>query len=121
MLTASSWLHTRRRRCLFLLLCSPLLLPFLCASFPLLCAIELCIRICRRNRRSKDGDDEDRFRRCEEGFCNCDPEEVGLLHRYLEDQLILVKSMYECGDDDDHDHHHEHITPYLDFRTPLLA
>ncbi|XP_065882024.1 uncharacterized protein [Euphorbia lathyris] len=128
-LAASSWLHTRRSRCLFLLLCSPLLLPFLCASFPLLCAAELCIRICRRSRRSKEGEEEDRFRRCEEGFCNCDPaaaeeeddeeKEVGLLQRYLEDQLSLVGSMYECGDEFDSEY--EQNTPNLDFRTPLLA
>lgn len=27
-------------------------------------------------------------------------EEVGLLQRYLEDQFVLVGSMYDCGDDD---------------------
>lgn len=24
---------------------------------------------------------------------------MGLLQRYLEDQLVLVRSMYDCGDD----------------------
>jgi hypothetical protein len=39
---------------------------------------------------------------------------VGLLQRYLEDQMLLVGSVYDCGDQDDHD-------PTIDPRTPLLA
>ncbi|KAF7817096.1 transmembrane protein [Senna tora] len=49
-------------------------------------------------------DDDKCLRRCEEGCCGrCDgdEEEKELLYRYLEDQLLLVESMYECGDDDD--------------------
>ncbi|KAF4366286.1 hypothetical protein G4B88_030464 [Cannabis sativa] len=103
----SSWLHSRRIRYLFLLLCSPILLPFLCASFPFLCAAELCLRICsrRRNRRkiADELEEDDRLRRCEEGCCGGygpgEGEGVGLLQRYLEDQLVLVGSMYDCGDD----------------------
>ncbi|EEF40617.1 uncharacterized protein LOC8281636 [Ricinus communis] len=134
MLAAPSWLRMRRSRCVFLLLCSPILLPFLCASFPLLCAAELCIRICRRARRRKDGDDDedddvDGLRRCEEGFrdCGCsrraeEEKEVGLLQRYLEDQLRLVGSVYECGDEfDDQQQENQDITQNTDFRTPLLA
>lgn len=44
-----------------------------------------------------------RLRRCEEG-CSCggfEAEEAGLLQRYLEDQLILVRSVYDCGEDDE--------------------
>lgn len=125
MLTATSWLRTRWSRCLFLILCSPILLPLLCASFPLLCAVELCIRTCRRGRRKKDGDDEERLRRCEEGFCDCDrsvdeEKEVGLLQRYLEDQLRLVGSVYECGDE--FDSQEEEVTVLnQDFNTPLLS
>ncbi len=39
---------------------------------------------------------------------------MGLLQRYLEDQMLLVGSVYDCGDQDDHD-------PTIDPRTPLLA
>ncbi|XWS23400.1 hypothetical protein CRYUN_Cryun28dG0010900 [Craigia yunnanensis] len=104
MLTIGSWLRTRRSRCFFILLCSPLLLPFFCATFPLLCIAEVCFRICRRRRSGKAAaqeEEENRLRRCEEGCCcgEGDGREVGLLQRYLEDQLALVASVYECGDD----------------------
>ncbi|GKV09134.1 hypothetical protein SLEP1_g20680 [Rubroshorea leprosula] len=110
----------RRSRYLFLLLCSPILLPLLCATFPLLCAAEFCFWICRWRRRRKAAarqwrEEEERLRGCEEG-CGCNNEgeerEVGLLHRYLEDQLMLVGSVYDCGDDRDSDG--------LDYKVPLL-
>ncbi|XP_038682037.1 uncharacterized protein LOC119982631 [Tripterygium wilfordii] len=98
-----------RRPCsrfLFLLLCSPLLLPFLCATFPILCAAEVCIRLCRRRRKELLIKEEaEPLRRCEEGLCVCGgdqgEDEVGLLQRYLEDQLVLVRSVYDCGDEFD--------------------
>nr|BAJ53253.1 JHL25P11.1 [Jatropha curcas] len=128
MVASASWLRTRRSRCLFLILCSPILLPFLCAIFPLLCAVELCIRICRRGQRMKEGEDEEeRLRRCEEGYCNCDRlvgegKEVGLLQRYLEDQLLLVGSMYECGDEFYSQNEQDYnTTESQDFNTPLLG
>uniref|UniRef100_A0A7N0TLV7 Uncharacterized protein n=1 Tax=Kalanchoe fedtschenkoi TaxID=63787 RepID=A0A7N0TLV7_KALFE len=97
----SSWvLRTRRGpRYIILLICSPILLPFLCFSFPLICFAELCIRACRRRRPKANphvNDDDLLRQRCEE-----DVEEAGevrLLQRYLEDQLTLVRSLYECGD-----------------------
>lgn len=96
---AASWLGSRRIRYCLLVLCSPLLLPFLCAAFPLLCAAELCLRRIRRRRRK-----EEPLIRCEEG-CGRGVEEeeegVGLLQRYLEDQMLLVGSVYDCGDDSD--------------------
>ncbi|QCD95614.1 hypothetical protein DEO72_LG6g308 [Vigna unguiculata] len=101
---ASSWLRRRRIRYFFLFLCSPLLLLLLCAALPFLCAAELCLRLRLRLWRKllrRDSAAADRLRRCEEGFCEEQPQEKGLLHRYLEDQLFLVGSMYECGDDDD--------------------
>ncbi|KAJ8759488.1 hypothetical protein K2173_007101 [Erythroxylum novogranatense] len=112
---AASWVCMRRERCLFLLLCSPILLPFLCATFPILCVAELCLRLLGRHRKKDallDGEreEEEGVRRCEEGLCGCDQtageegSKVGLLQRYLEDQLRLVGSIYECGDDDDEDH-----------------
>ncbi|KAF8025513.1 hypothetical protein BT93_F2368 [Corymbia citriodora subsp. variegata] len=118
MLAVAAWVRARHwsRRCLLLALCSPLLVPLLCATFPLLCAAELCLRLCCRKRRSGDegcgggeGEEEqedeeaaERLRRCEEGRCGGGESEVGLLlQRYLEDQLRLVGSVYECGDDGD--------------------
>lgn len=123
MLTIGSWIRTRRCRCFFLLLCSPLLLPFLCATFPLLCIAEICVRICRRRRSGKADtaaleEEENRLRRCEEGCCcggNGEDSEVGLLQRYLEDQLALVGSVYECGDELDHQ------DDDLDCKVPLLS
>lgn len=108
MLAAASWFRPRRRRSRFvlLILCSPFLIPFLCAAFPFLCAVELCLRICGKRRSPSDTCDEDaRLRACEEG-CSCgggegEGSEVGLLQRYLEDQLRLVGSVYECGDECD--------------------
>lgn len=109
--SSSTWLRARPIRYLVLFLCSPILLPFLCAVFPLLCAAELCLRLCRRRRgKISDGSEEndERLRRCEEGNCGGRDttergggEEIGimLLQRYLEDQLLLVGSMYDCGDD----------------------
>ncbi|KAJ4835188.1 hypothetical protein Tsubulata_043220 [Turnera subulata] len=123
MLAFTTWLRTRRSRCLFLLLCSPILLPLLCASFPFLCFAELCLCLCRccrggRRRREykrkktashggggEEEEEEQLLRRCEEGMlcggCQCGDQEVGLLQRYLEDQLrLVVGSVYECGGDD---------------------
>ncbi|WVY99656.1 hypothetical protein V8G54_025726 [Vigna mungo] len=101
---ASSWLRRRRIRYFFLFLCSPLLLLLLCAALPFLCAAELCLRLRLWGKLlRRDSAAADRLRRCEEGFCEEQQREKGLLHRYLEDQLFLVGSMYECGDDDDND------------------
>ncbi|KAL6318174.1 hypothetical protein AAG906_035679 [Vitis piasezkii] len=122
-----AWLRPRRSRCLVLLLCSPILLPFLCATFPLLCAAELCIRLCRRRggspKRSSEGSGG-RLRRCEEGGAGAEEEgegegEVGLLQRYLEDQIGLVGSVYECGDEEDLANHVDVVI--FDSRTPLLT
>ncbi|KAL3735812.1 hypothetical protein ACJRO7_024872 [Eucalyptus globulus] len=140
MLAVATWLRARHRsgRCLLLALCSPVLVPLLCATFPLLCAAELCLRLCCRKRRSGDegcgggeeGEDEEeeaaeRLRRCEEGRCGGGGEsEVGaLLQRYLEDQLRLVGSVYECGDDGDGDgDDNDGDVGFLEScRSPLLA
>ncbi|KAF8404261.1 hypothetical protein HHK36_009143 [Tetracentron sinense] len=104
MMLLMGWLWSRRRRCVFLLFCYPLLLPILCLTFPFLCVAELCFGLCRRRSqkspdiRVSDNAGAGRLLRCEEG----DPIEVGevrLLHRYLEDQIRLVGSVYDCGDD----------------------
>lgn len=62
--------------------------------------------------------EDESLRRCEEGCCGCeqqdDGREVGLLQRYLEDQLMLVGSVYDCADDD---YHHQDQD---DCRVPLL-
>ncbi|XP_020224703.2 uncharacterized protein LOC109806643 [Cajanus cajan] len=99
---AASWLRRRRIRYLFLLLCSPLLLLLLCAALPFLCAAHLCRKLLRAAQQHADADAD--LGRCEEG---CSDEDKGLLHRYLEDQLLLVRSMYECGDDDQQQEHQE--------------
>ncbi|KAF8116422.1 hypothetical protein N665_0018s0032 [Sinapis alba] len=104
MLTDVFWLRARRSCVVFFLICSPLLIPFLCASIPLLCAAEIFSRLRSRHPWfAKSADEDDlRLRRCEEG-CNCGgfgPEEAGLLQRYLEDQLILVRSVYGCREED---------------------
>ncbi|KAE8666338.1 pentatricopeptide repeat-containing protein [Hibiscus syriacus] len=118
MMTTVWWFRTSRRRCLLLLLCSPLLVPILCATFPLLCLAEVFFRIYRRSSSGKataaQEDEENRLRQCEEG-CYGDRKamEAWLLQRYLEDQLALVGSVYDCGDDlDDQD---------LDSKRPLLS
>lgn len=140
MLAVATWLRARHRsrRFLLLVLCSPLLVPLLCASLPLLCAAELCLRLCCRKRRSRDegggeeGEEEEeeaaeRLRRCEEGRCcggGGGESEVGLLlQRYLEDQLRLVGSVYECGDDGDGDgDDNDGDVGFLEScRSPLLA
>ncbi|XP_030530654.1 uncharacterized protein LOC115741051 [Rhodamnia argentea] len=134
MLAVATWLRARHRsrRCLLLVLCSPLLVPLLCAAFPLLCAAELFLRLCCRKRRSGDeggGEEEEeeeaaaRLRRCEEGRCGGGGEsEVGvLLQRYLEDQLRLVGTVYECGDDGDGDGDDGDVGFLESCRSPLLA
>ncbi|XP_008219011.1 PREDICTED: uncharacterized protein LOC103319277 [Prunus mume] len=124
--SSSTWLRARRSRYLFLLICSPILIPFLCATFPFLCAAELCLRLCRRRRiktaHGADEEVEERLRRCEEGRGG-EREEMGLLQRYLEDQLLLVGSVYDCGDDDVDDRLYHEIHDYDNDSktTPLLA
>ncbi|KAL6297350.1 hypothetical protein ACE6H2_005492 [Prunus campanulata] len=124
--SSTTWLRARRSRYLFLLLCSPVLIPFLCATFPFLCAAELCLRLCRRRRiktaHGTDEEEEERLRRCEEGRGG-EREEMGLLQRYLEDQLLLVGSVYDCGDDDVDDRLYHEIHDYDNDSktTPLLA
>lgn len=105
---ASYWLHSSRCRFFFLLLCSPLLVPIFCATLPFICAIKLCIRLARHRRRTclRNSPEIERLRRCEEGGCRTalpdeigedGEEDIGLLRRYLDDQLLLVQSVYECG------------------------
>ena len=118
---------------MFLLLCSPILIPFLFVTFPLLCAAELCLRLCRRRpaKLARDEAEDDRVSRCEEGRCAAAAEEeeeerreeMGLLQRYLEDQLSLVGSVYDCGDYYDDEDLCREIQGYddCDSNTPLLA
>ncbi|KAI5655886.1 hypothetical protein M9H77_24679 [Catharanthus roseus] len=116
----TSWLRRSASRYLILALCTPLLLPLFCATFPFLCALEVFFRLCRRRRRRKrrmaiDGYDGDRMHYSEDG------ENGGrLLHRYLEDQLILVAgSVYECGEDDDEEDDGVDVE-YFDNTSPSL-
>lgn len=114
-------MRRRSRRFVFLLLCSPVIIPFLFFTFPILCLAELCLRLCFGGswKTTAEGEEEeeraladDRLRACEEGRCYVIDEgerEVGLLQRYLEDQLSLVGSVYECGDDFDCDIDNENV------------
>ncbi|XP_054816377.1 uncharacterized protein LOC129316131 [Prosopis cineraria] len=123
----SSWLRNRRIRYLLLLLCSPLLLCLLFFAFPFLCAVDLCLRRCLWRKLFRDSRDDEQLRRCEEGCSGCGgDEEKGLLHRYLEDQLRLVGSMYECGDDEDEEGQEEfrrvqEVENLHSSMTPLLS
>ncbi|OWM85094.1 uncharacterized protein LOC116204932 [Punica granatum] len=135
MLAARGWLQTRgrSRRFLILLLCSPVLIPFLFFTFPILCAAELCLRLCgggrwKRIEEEYQQEEAARLRACEEGRCPDGGDErdgeVGLLQRYLEDQLRLVGSVYECGDDFDCEVEDENDgdVGFLDTnRSPLLG
>lgn len=92
-----SWLNRRRRRYLILILCSPFLLPLFFATCPFICAVEIFCLMCRRRRKAGAGGGGERSRSGNGGG-----DEVGLLQRYLEDQLLLVvESVYGCGDDDE--------------------
>ncbi|GKV23239.1 hypothetical protein SLEP1_g32989 [Rubroshorea leprosula] len=67
-----TWLRTPQSRYLFLLLYSPILLPFLCATFPLLCATEFCFWVFHERTRRKavarqSTNEEERLRGCKEG------------------------------------------------------
>lgn len=124
MLTAASFLPTRLSRFLFFLLCSPILLPLLCLSIPLLCAVEVFGRLRCRIVKSTPSSvvtevlaaGEDDLRRCEEGCGELvvEEDEIGgsLLERYLEDQ---ARSIYDCGDEEDDDGDRDPI------RVPLLC
>ncbi|XP_010478934.1 PREDICTED: uncharacterized protein LOC104757845 [Camelina sativa] len=127
MLTDVFWLRTRRSRFVFFLLCSPLLIPILCASIPVLCAVEIFSRLRSRHpwfAKSAADEDDLRLRRCEEG-CGCgggiETEEAGLLQRYLEDQLILVRSVYDCGEEDQDQDQDRDLDSDQIIRVPLLS
>ncbi|XP_047324401.1 uncharacterized protein LOC124927932 [Impatiens glandulifera] len=125
------WMRTRRRRLVFLALCSPFLLFFVFALFPVLFAARVFFRLCRRRRREETeelliwsegvdlggGNDE---LRCdeeeEEDGCDGSRGEMRfLLQRYLEDQLTLVLGfVYSYGEE-----LHEDIRASFDESLPL--
>ncbi|KAG6435271.1 hypothetical protein SASPL_100141 [Salvia splendens] len=86
-----SWLNRRRRRYLLLILCSPFLVPLLCATCPIMCAVELCFLISRLRRRKEVASGRGRSGDGGGG-------EGGLLQRYLEDQLMLVWGNDDLGE-----------------------
>ncbi|KAJ4966523.1 hypothetical protein NE237_018372 [Protea cynaroides] len=105
------WLRSHRRRFIFLVLCCPFLLPFLCLTLPLFRFTDLCLRFSGRrlkddkmmgcNDRYEEDDGGCGLCRCEEGIGGepiKEEREGRLLQRYLEDQLDLVASVYDCGD-----------------------
>ncbi|KAI3925331.1 hypothetical protein MKX01_026082 [Papaver californicum] len=80
MIMRMSWWRRKRRRLIFLILCSPFLIPILCFIFPWLCIIHLCYK---RFKYTKIDENEE------------NQEEGRLLQRYLEDQLdLVVRSLY---------------------------
>uniref|UniRef100_M1A978 Uncharacterized protein n=1 Tax=Solanum tuberosum TaxID=4113 RepID=M1A978_SOLTU len=110
----TSWLNRRRfRRYFCLFLCSPFLLPLFCATCPIICAAEICYRLCYSRRSRSPWKSEERFDggggdgrgRCEGAEGSIDEsQETMLLRRYLDDQLLLViESVYNCGDEEDED------------------
>lgn len=111
-----SWIPIdTRRRILFFIIFSPILIPLFCLYVPLICISKLYIFLFRRRREKRRRGDEC-LRRCEEGLGRqtvADAEsDIGwlLMQRYLEDQLRLVGSVvavYDCGREDEHEHEHE--------------
>lgn len=58
---------------------------------------EICFLICRRRQKATAAEKG----RAGPRMCVEDGDEVGLLQRYLEDQMLLVfGSGYKCGEDD---------------------
>ncbi|KAL4574086.1 hypothetical protein LXL04_020909 [Taraxacum kok-saghyz] len=105
-LRLQSWLSGHRLRYLILVLCSPLLIPFMCAMFPFLCAAEVFVRVCGR-RRSKPASPQyppptppvrRRVNDVQSG--SQVKSDFNLLNRYLDDQLELaIEILHECGGD----------------------
>ncbi|KAL8485909.1 hypothetical protein ACS0TY_027990 [Phlomoides rotata] len=111
----ASWLNRRRMRYLILILCSPFLIPLFFVTFPFICAVEFFLYLSRRRRRkASDGG----------GGGSDGGDGVGLLQRYLEDQLMLVLgSVYECGDEDEDEDEEEDYgvdVEYIESVRPLL-
>nr|XP_043613681.1 uncharacterized protein LOC122585621 [Erigeron canadensis] len=98
-LILKSWLNGNRFRYLILILCSPIIIPIVCAIFPFICAAEVCFRICRRRRLKSEPAAEVVAaappQRRKEDVNN---KEMSLLDRYLDDQLELaIEILDECG------------------------
>ncbi|KAG1331129.1 hypothetical protein COCNU_02G010970 [Cocos nucifera] len=94
----------RARLALVLICCSPVLLPLICLSLPVLCIASFCLRFRQWRRPAEIGED------VAAGFLEEGEEaeaaaaaaiEGRLLHRYLEDQLGLVKAVWDCDDGGD--------------------
>nr|XP_009769767.1 PREDICTED: uncharacterized protein LOC104220572 [Nicotiana sylvestris] len=109
MILTSCLSRRRFRRYLCLLLCSPFLLPLFCATFPFICAAEICYRLCHRRRRRLSTPWESEGEGVIDGSC----QESLLLQRYLEEQLLLVYNC-GCGNEDGLD------VQFIDSTSPLL-
>ncbi|KAL8196529.1 hypothetical protein R6Q57_024824 [Mikania cordata] len=100
-LILKSWFYGHWLWYLILLLCSPLLIPVVCAISPFLCATKVCFCLCRR-RRSKSSYSQpppvmSRHREDVEGGGQVKPK-MSLLDRYLDDQLELALDiLHECN------------------------
>ncbi|XP_010912510.1 uncharacterized protein [Elaeis guineensis] len=101
----------RVRLALALICCSPVLLPLICLSLPVLCIAAFCLRLRQWRRPAELGEDVAAgfLERCEEGeeaqaaatAAAAAAIEGRLLHRYLEDQLGLVRAVWDCDDGGD--------------------
>lgn len=94
-----------RRGCpaLALICFSPVLLPLICLSFPLLCIAAFCLRLQRRSKSPAGHRVDGGGGGGGGGFpVGCKEGEpaigVRLLHRYLEDQLELVGTVRDYDD-----------------------
>ncbi|OIT29035.1 PREDICTED: uncharacterized protein LOC109211887 [Nicotiana attenuata] len=109
MILTSCLSRRRFRRYLCLLLCSPFLLPLFCATFPFICAAEICYRLCHRRRRRRSTPWEEVIDGSSQGSL--------LLQRYLEDQLLLV---YNCGCGNEDELEDGLDVQFIDSTSPIL-
>ncbi|KAJ8641628.1 hypothetical protein MRB53_018322 [Persea americana] len=89
----------RKRKLILLALFSPLLLPLICVSCPLICIAIFCLRFQPTPTPTRHQPP----RCCEESAVAGPFETGGLLQRYLQDQLDLVRSIYNCEDSSEND------------------
>ncbi|XP_068658226.1 uncharacterized protein [Aristolochia californica] len=86
----------RRRKLILLAVCSPFLLPLFCLVCPLISLAALFLRLTPKARRHR--------RRYQDGEAATGTTfDRWILQQYLEDQLSLVRSVYDCGDECDDD------------------
>lgn len=94
----------RARLAVALICCSPILLPLICLSLPVLFIAAFCLRLRQWRRPAELQEDITAgfLGRCEEGEeAAAAAVEGRLLQQYLEDQLALVRAVWDCDDGGD--------------------